>query len=119
MLVCAVKNFGVNNKSKSSIKTKCLFPRPARNEVQLCRQDECAGHPCIGACPTGAIALNGNGIVDVDKEKCTKCLSCSQACPYDAIFTHKDVDYVLHCNLCNGNPECVKWCPTNAIEYRA
>jgi anaerobic carbon-monoxide dehydrogenase iron sulfur subunit len=119
MLVCAVKNFKVNNKSKAAIKTKSLFPNPGRNEVEVCKQTECVGQPCIEACPTGAIAKNANGIVDVDKEKCIKCLACSQACPNGAIFAHKDIPHIIHCNLCNGNPECVKWCPTHAIEYKA
>jgi len=23
----------------------------------------------------------------------------------------------MKCNLCGGNPDCVKYCPTKAIEY--
>lgn len=69
-LVCAVKNLKTNNKSKGAIRIDSKFPYPGKNEIRICRQDECADQPCLSACPVEAIAKNANGTVDVDREKC-------------------------------------------------
>ncbi len=117
-LVCAVRNLKANNKSKGAIRVSAKFPYPGTHEINLCRQDGCPNQPCLSACPVGAITKNSKGIVEVDKEKCVLCLACEKACPYGAIFDHADLKHVIHCNLCNGDPECVKWCPTQAMEYK-
>jgi Fe-S-cluster-containing hydrogenase component 2 len=36
-------------------------------------------------------------------------------CPFSAITTHGKE--LIHCDLCNGDPQCVKYCATKAIEY--
>jgi Fe-S-cluster-containing hydrogenase component 2 len=42
---------------------------------------------------------------------------CAKACPFGAIFTHKDLKFPIICDLCEGNPECAKICPSKAILY--
>jgi len=39
------------------------------------------------------------------------------ACPYGNISIHKDERKMLKCDLCGGDPECVKFCATGAIQY--
>lgn len=118
-LVCSVKNLKVNNKQKGAIRIDSKFPLPGKYEIRLCKQSDCANQPCLSICPVGAIARNSEGIVGVDKEKCILCKACETACPNGAIFDHRDLKHVIQCNLCNGDPECVKWCPTQAIRYEA
>ena len=43
---------------------------------------------------------------------------CTIACPFGATFYDADDDLILKCDLCGGAPECVKYCPTEAISYR-
>ena len=37
------------------------------------------------------------------------------ACPFGATFVNTDNGQVLKCDLCDGDPTCVKVCPTEAI----
>ena len=48
----------------------------------MCRG--CVAHPCMQACPKGAISMK-DGKSFIDQEKCIKCGKCKASCPYDAI----------------------------------
>ena len=48
----------------------------------MCRG--CVAHPCMQACPKGAISMK-DGKSYIDQDKCIKCGKCKAACPYDAI----------------------------------
>jgi len=68
------------------------------------------------ACPVGAIALNERtGAWVVDVEECIGCSDCVEACPYEAIFVHEELEVSLKCDLCGGGPECAAMCPTGAV----
>ena len=51
----------------------------------------------------------------VEPQTCVGCGLCVDVCKYDAIKI-KD-QKALICDLCNGKPECVLRCPTEALEY--
>lgn len=57
-------------------------------EVKMTAQvnkDECTGcGACVDACPESAIAMDGD-IAVVDLATCTECGLCVDACPVDAI----------------------------------
>ena len=88
--------------------------RDSIKKIRVCRL--CDEKPCIKACPSGALTYNGMWIV-VDEKRCVLCKSCANACPYGAIFFHNDLKRPLICDLCNGDPECVKMCPMKALEF--
>ncbi|WP_425592085.1 4Fe-4S dicluster domain-containing protein [Faecalibaculum rodentium] len=49
-------------------------------------QDTCIGcGACVGACPTGAIALNDEGKAQVDPDTCIDCGACVGVCPVGAV----------------------------------
>ena len=48
--------------------------------------------------------------LNLNEEKCIGCLACVDACPFGAIQINPDGD-VLKCDLCGGDPVCVKYCP--------
>ena len=78
----------------------------------MCHQcDEC---PPIEVCPTKAITKTAEGWISVDSQKCIACGLCLEVCKYDAI---KLKEKALICDLCGGEPECVKRCPTGSLEY--
>lgn len=80
----------------------------------LCEQ--CEAHPCIKACPDGALSRDDKtGIITVDMEVCTQCGSCVEACPYHGIRSHPETGVPLICDLCGGNPYCVKHCVPGAL----
>jgi len=75
----------------------------------LCAQ--CDDAPCIANCPAGALTVNKEtGAIVVDKEACTACGSCIEACPGRVPTIHPTEKYALICDLCGGDPQCVKVC---------
>jgi len=113
-LVCSIQRFGVNNPKKSCIRVMVVYPHPVIRMPIICRN--CKQPKCRDSCPNDAIVAN-NGIYDIDTEKCISCQQCVIACPFGAIFLHPDLSYPFKCNLCGGDPECVKACPKKALLY--
>jgi len=46
----------------------------------------------------------------VDREACTSCGNCMDACPGKVPFLHPGDNKSTICDLCGGEPECVKVC---------
>lgn len=87
--------------------------------LSVCRQ--CATCPPLDACPTPALTRDPEtGILHLDSALCPpRCDLCVGACPLGAI--HHAIDGLALCDLCGGDPECVKVCYTEALfvsEYR-
>lgn len=76
---------------------------------QLCSQ--CDDYPCVENCPVNALSVDDDtGAVVVDEEKCTGCGLCIDACPGKIPHLHPSKNKALICDLCGGDPECVKVC---------
>ena len=75
----------------------------------LCAQ--CHDYPCVASCPFGALSVNPEtSAVSVDREKCTACGICIKACPGNVPHIHPKNKYIVICDLCGGDPQCVKAC---------
>jgi Fe-S-cluster-containing hydrogenase component 2 len=75
----------------------------------VCRN--CKKAPCIEACPVEAISrLEPEGYVALDEEACTGCGECVSACPFGAIRLDRKKGIALKCDLCGGDPQCVRVC---------
>lgn len=88
-------------------------------DVGVCRQ--CAVCPPLGACPTSALTRDpSTGVLHLDPARCPSgCRRCADACHLGAF--HAGPDGLLLCDLCGGDPLCVKACYTEALfttEYR-
>jgi Fe-S-cluster-containing dehydrogenase component len=46
----------------------------------------------------------------VDRERCTGCGVCVERCPGSIPFLHPKDGKAVICDLCGGDPECVKVC---------
>jgi Fe-S-cluster-containing hydrogenase component 2 len=51
----------------------------------------------------------------VDDAKCDLCGWCLESCEHGAIFLNKDKKTVMICNLCEGTPQCIEWCPESGL----
>ena len=78
----------------------------------------CADAPCMDICPVSAIYKDEKGIVLVDADACVGCLACKAACPFDIPKLNAS-GAMTKCDLCGGDPQCVKVCPAGAlgVEY--
>ena len=107
-LTCSFAHEGLFSLEKARIWVEKDNER-ARFTPRVCVQ--CEEAPCIANCPVGALSRDGRtGAITVDRETCDGCQTCVTACPYDGIM-FDDADGVpLICDLCGGDPACVKFC---------
>ena len=82
---------------------------PGAEFPHLCAQ--CEDYPCVKSCPFKALSVNRKtSAVAVDNLKCTGCGKCIEACPGKVPHIHPLTKKILICDLCNGDPQCVKVC---------
>ena len=113
-MVCSIKHEGVVNPARSRIRViqheSVLLDVPV-----LCKQ--CESPPCAAVCPTDAIKRDEKlNQVIIDYELCIGCKICVAACPFGAMGFDTKARKVINCDLCDGDPECVKFCSVKAIE---
>ncbi|PKM92744.1 MAG: 4Fe-4S ferredoxin [Elusimicrobia bacterium HGW-Elusimicrobia-4] len=111
----------------SFVKEKKIIPNLARVNViadfskglstpVVCMQ--CEDAPCVNVCPTKSLSRNfTSGAVVVSAEKCIGCKLCTTVCPYGAVVFESSKKCVIKCDLCEGEPTCVKFCCTSALTY--
>ncbi|MCK4909828.1 MAG: 4Fe-4S dicluster domain-containing protein [Planctomycetes bacterium] len=110
-IACSLTKFGECNPKKAAINI-------VRDEFErfeypiICMQ--CEDAQCQKFCPQNAYGKEDE-VIKWDKNKCIKCRFCVTVCPYSAI-TVMDGE-IIKCDLCGGDPKCVKVCSTNAIRY--
>ena len=79
----------------------------------------CMEAPCIKSCASGALSRDeATGVVVVDKDACIGCGDCISACPLHALTLDEQKGTIFKCELCNGDPECVKWCSHGTLTLR-
>ena len=83
----------------------------------------CADAPCVEACPIKpekAIVKDKdtNVVRYTDEKLClgTKCNKCIEACPPQFLRAHPDTGRPMFCDLCGGDPQCVKACARQSRE---
>jgi Fe-S-cluster-containing dehydrogenase component len=113
MAVCSLYHDGVVCPDLARIQVIAPALKIFEAEGYTCKQ--CEGPECLYVCPTKALNIDPKtGARVIDAAKCIGCRLCMQACPqypntpirYDA-STKKCVK----CDLCGGDPLCVKFCP--------
>jgi len=87
------------------------------DKPRICKQ--CNSAPCADICPFDAILYNTKtGAWIVDEEICTGCGLCVEACPFNAIHLHSTMGIAYKCDLCGGDPKCVRACNLSALKWR-
>jgi len=113
-LACSLKHNGECNPAAAMIQVTGfdeLFSVP-----MMCLQ--CEKPACATICPTAAIVRDQTtGTITVLGEKCIGCKLCTVACPFGNISFSSAKRVAVKCDLCGGEPECVTFCPTKALEF--
>ena len=114
-LVCSVTHEGVSNPSRSRIN---IIKWEAEGLYIPMSCQQCEDAPCMTICPVKAISRDRElDYVKIDYDVCIGCRSCVAVCPFGAMgFNVKDKK-VFKCDLCEGDPQCVRFCDVKAIEY--
>lgn len=90
-------------------RVRVFMPFPGLEVPHLCSQ--CQDYPCIESCKFDALSVDEDtDAVIVDREACTSCGLCIKACPGTVPFLHPKDNKATICDLCDGDPECVKVC---------
>jgi len=116
-VACSLRNMKECNPERSRIR---VVKKQENGQLlfipSTCMQCEVA--MCELVCPVKAISRDSiTGARIVDEKKCIGCSSCSYSCPFGAIFVDRTMGKAVVCNQCDGDPMCVKVCPSGALEY--
>lgn len=111
-LAC-IQEKGESSPLKSRIRVVRM--KPLFNFALACKS--CEDAKCVKACPEKALSQAENtGIILVSEKKCKGCDWCVQACEHGGILIHDDTGLAVTCDLCGGTPQCVEFCPEEALE---
>ncbi len=79
---------------------------------------QCDKPYCSYFCPARAIARNTDtGAMVINYDKCIGCRMCIVACPFGAMRYDTTKKQSFKCQLCDGDPQCVKFCPQEALKF--
>ncbi|MEO0199238.1 MAG: 4Fe-4S dicluster domain-containing protein [candidate division WOR-3 bacterium] len=112
-MACSYGHFKVFSSGKSAVRIVrgknfyMFYPN-------VCLQ--CQDAFCVRACPTSALSLE-NHVIKYDEKRCILCRQCFIACPWGLIYLSPDYEVMIKCDLCGGDPLCIKVCFNDAIEY--
>ncbi len=116
MPACSPARRRRRDRTTSSTRASRSSPTTAATSSRICRQ--CGDPKCVDNCPAAALAKNGaNGVIDWDGTKCVNCLLCTAGCAYGGIVYNARAGHVVKCDLCGGDPACVKACTSGALQY--
>lgn len=118
MTACAEVKGGSSDASNflSNARIQIVADEAGGYGLALCRQ--CGDPKCVSNCPAGALTRDdASGVIGWDGEKCVNCLLCTVGCSYGGIVHNQAAGHVVKCDTCDGDPACVKVCPTGALKY--
>jgi Fe-S-cluster-containing hydrogenase component 2 len=113
---CSMVKEKTYNPTKSRI--RAIRMGPLVNLAIACRH--CEDPPCVTACPKEVLSQEENtGIIMIDESRCNGCSWCIEACSFGAMMMHPTKKVVSTCDNCKdlGEPQCVKWCPEEALNF--
>ena len=77
---------------------------------------QCDEAPCEKVCPLGGLKREADGRIVYNADKCIKCKMCMNACPLGNIHYSPIAHHMIKCDLCGGEPKCVRYCYSGALE---
>ena len=116
MIVCSLYHNGAVAPTLANLRVTQATQNAFETSILTCKQ--CKTPDCYYACQEeGGRAMYidpDTGARIINEEKCIGCLKCIHACPqypHAPIFFNEDTGTCHKCDLCGGEPQCVKFCP--------
>jgi len=79
---------------------------------------QCDTPICETVCPMCAIKRDPkSGAMLIDSALCVGCRLCVQFCPFGGVEIDAKTGKIIKCDLCGGEPICVKFCDPEALQY--
>ncbi len=114
-MVCSVKKMGMVNPARARIHV-VRFEEQVLEVPMFCQQ--CESAPCLTSCPVKAIERDETlGVMKTNYDRCIGCRTCMMVCPFGATGYDPVARKVFKCDQCDGDPTCVKFCETKALQY--
>jgi len=114
-IVCSVNKEGTSNPMHSRIHT-IKWEMEGFYAPMFCRQ--CEDPLCAAVCPVNAVSRDDYyGRVTVNDELCIGCRACIAACSFGGVGYNHELHKTMRCDLCDGNPVCVRFCETRALRF--
>jgi Fe-S-cluster-containing hydrogenase component 2 len=107
----------------------CSVSNPARSRIRVIEWNSagiflpvscqhCEEAPCMAVCPKEAIFRDAElARVAIDYDRCISCRLCVSACPFGAMGFDAERQKVFKCDLCDGDPQCVRFCYPKSLDY--
>ena len=112
---CSFKHTGDFDRKDSRIRVN-FYPDEVACIPWTCTH--CGDAWCMEICPADAIHRNETtGAVEIDPNRCAGCKMCLLACPSGNIHFHAREHISQKCDLCGGDPNCVKFCIAGALHF--
>ena len=113
---CAMKRTGLDNPALSCIQ---IVSDPHFKDFYLpviCLQ--CTDPPCMKVCPNDTIYRDSSlNRVMIKGHHCIGCKMCYAVCPIGAMGFDEERGFAFKCDLCGGDPECVRLCEPKALVF--
>ena len=125
MTVCSTYHEGSTSLSKARLQ---IIRHEGHALTKIDEEDElifalvgcqqCEDPICSIVCPVAAIGRdNATGSVNIDRAKCVGCRMCLMTCYFGAVSFNQKEKTVFKCDLCGGDPQCVKFCQPKALRF--
>jgi carbon-monoxide dehydrogenase iron sulfur subunit len=116
-LACSIKHENVANPNTSRVHIVKWMIGGVYIPM-VCQQ--CDSPVCEAVCPVNATFRDPEtGAMMIDYDKCIGCRMCVVYCPFGGAGLDVRRRKTIKCDLCDGDPMCVKFCRPEALQYVA
>ena len=86
-----------------------------KSRIRVFRDQEKGKSFPIIACSFSEAECIGRSVIVINGEEYDGCTFCNASCPHRDFFKDPDNGISLICDMCEDDPECIKWCVTEAL----